>query len=99
MTLHDQLMRLFAKRGELTLALEQTDLEIVRARGMFDLECAINQANPPAPGSNARPGEETSASPTPASKTRHSRAGAPSDDQEAPSSSPPEFGGPAGVAG
>lgn len=80
MTLHDQLMRLYAKRGEVTLVLEQLDLvDIVRTRAMFDLESAINartsngeashDRTAPAPGSNAGAGEETTARASLASKT------------------------------
>lgn len=91
MTLHDQLMRLYAKRGEVTLVLEQLDVDIVRTRAMFDLEAAINARTvPPAPGSNAGAGEETSAGLSLASKTRDPRAGAPTDAGEGSSLTPVE---------
>jgi hypothetical protein len=57
--IHQELMRLLARRGELTQDLEQTDLLIARYRGMFDVARVVN-----APDAAAAPAGDSAPSGT-----------------------------------
>lgn len=77
---HTELLRLLARRGELTEALEQTDLAIARYRGMFDLEQAVNL---PAPAPQPGRGGQGSEAPTRSREAPDSTSGAPREGREA----------------
>lgn len=59
--IHSELLRLLARRGELTELLEQNDLAIARYRGMFDVVQAVNAPVAPEP---ARAPEVDSSAPS-----------------------------------
>lgn len=57
--IHSELMRVLARRGELTADLEQTDLAIARLRGMFDFARALEQQPAPDPAAPSTPANDS----------------------------------------